>query len=150
MLIGVEEVILPVDGEAFPGQLGTVLAVAADLKLGTCLSPLSGIRVEGQDELPIGKLAYLPCPLQCRDTIHDDVLAVPVHDDAKIVKNYRPAKDRLHPGAVIFPRISRVAPLFPFPAVRARLGDAFFGIFPRAGLFGLIISIFLFSPFHFT
>ena len=102
MFIGVKEIILSIDGEAFPGQLGTVFTVAAYLKLGTCLSSLPGIRVEGQNELPIGKLAYLPCPLQCRDTIHDDVLAVPVHDDAKIVKNYRPAKDRLHPGPSYF------------------------------------------------
>jgi hypothetical protein len=66
------------------------------------------------------------------------------------VNNFRPAKDRLHPGAVIFPRIARAAPLFPFPAVRARLGDAFFGIFLRAGLLGLIISILRFAPLHFV
>nr|DAL31558.1 MAG TPA_asm: hypothetical protein [Caudoviricetes sp.] len=66
------------------------------------------------------------------------------------MKNYRPAKDRLHPGAVIFPRFLRAAPLFPFPAVRARLGDVFFGIFHRAGLPGLIISILPFAPLHFA
>ena len=47
MFIGVKEIILSINGEAFPGQLGTVFAVAADLKLGTCLSPLSGVGVEG-------------------------------------------------------------------------------------------------------
>jgi hypothetical protein len=121
----------------------------AHMKLGACLASLPGIGKEDQGKLPIGQLTDLSGPLQRRDAIHDDVLALSVHNDAKLAKKYRPAKDRLHPDAVIFPRIVRAAPLFPFPAVRAQFRDTFFRDFSLAGLLGLIISTLPFAPLHF-
>jgi len=130
--------------------LGAELAVMAHLKLGACLVSLPGIGKEDQGKLPIGQLTDLPGPLQRRDAIHDDVLACLAHNDAKLAKKYRPAKDRLHPAAVIFPGIVRAAPLFLFPAVRAEFRDTFFWDFSLAGLLGLIISILRFAPLHFN
>lgn len=144
-----EKVVLSIDGEAFLRQLGAVLAMAPYLKLCTRLSSRPGVWKENQGKLPIGQLTDFPGPLECRDAIHDDVLTCLAHNDAKIAKKYRPAKDRLHLFPVIFPRIVRPAPLFPFPAVRARLGKVFLGVFLPAGPLGLIISILAFIPFHF-
>lgn len=144
-----EKVVLSIDGEAFLRQLGAVLAMAPYLKLCARLTSRPGVRKENQRKLPIGKLTDLPGPLECRDAIHDDVLTCLAHNDAKIAKNYCPAKDRLHLFPVIFPEIVRPAPLFPFPAVRARLGEVFLGVFLPAGPLGLIISILTFVPFHF-
>ena len=123
--------------------------MAPYLKLCARLTSRPGVREENQSELPIGKLTDFSGPLECRDAIHDDVLTCLAHNDAKIAKNYRPAKDWLHLFPVIFPEIVRPAPLFPFPAVRAPFGEVFFGIFLPAGLLGLIISILVFIPFHF-
>ncbi len=147
-----EKVVLSIDGEAFLRQLGAVLAMPAHLKLCARLTSRPGVRKENQGKLPIGKLTDLSGPLECRDAIHDDVLTYLTylaHNDAKIAKNYCPAKDRLHLFPVIFPRNVRPAPLFPFPAVRARLGEVFLGVFLPAGPLGLIISILAFIPFHF-
>lgn len=143
-----EKVVLSIDGEAFLRQLGAVLAMPAHLKLCARLTSRPGVRKENQGKLPIGKLTDFPGPLECRDAIHD-VLTCLAHNDAKIEKNYCPAKDRLHLFPVIFPRNVRPAPLFPFPAVRARLGEVFVGVFLPAGPLGLIISILAFIPFHF-
>lgn len=144
-----EKVVLSIDGETFLRQLGPILAMPAHLKLCARLTSLSGVRKENQRKLPIGQLTDFPGPLECRDAIHDDVLTCLAHNDAKIAKKYRPAKDRLHLFPVIFPRIVRPAPLFPFPAVRAGLGKVFLGVFLPAGPLGLIISILAFIPFHF-
>lgn len=144
-----EKVVLSIDGEPLLRQLGPILAMPAHLKLCARLTSRPGVRKENQSELPIGQLTDLSGPLECRDAIHDDVLTCLAHNDAKIVKNYRPAKDRLHLFPVIFPRNVRPAPLFPFPAVRARLGEVFLGVFLPAGPLGLIISILAFIPFHF-
>lgn len=144
-----EKVVLSIDGEAFLRQLGAVLAMPAHLKLCARLTSRPGVRKENQGKLPIGKLTDFPGPLECRDAIHDDVLTCLAHNDAKIQKNYYPAKDRLHLFPVIFPKIVRPAPLFPFPAVRARLGEVILGVFLPAGPLGLIISILAFIPFHF-
>lgn len=149
IFVCIEKIVLSIDGEAFFRQLGAVLAMAPYLKLCARLASLPGVRKENQRELPIGQLTDLSGPLECRDTIHDDVLTCLAHNDAKIEKNYCPAKDRLHPFPVIFPRIVRAAPLFPFPAVRARLGEVILGVFLPAGPLGLIISILAFIPFHF-
>lgn len=144
-----EKVVLSIDGETFLRQLGPILAMPAHLKLCARLTSLSGVRKENQGKLPIGKLTDFSGPLECRDAIHDDVLTCLAHNDAKIAKIYRPAKDRLHLFPVIFPRIVRPAPLFHFPAVRAGLGKVFLGVFLPAGPLGLIISILAFIPFHF-
>lgn len=144
-----EKVILSIDGEPLLRQLSSILAMPAHLKLCARLTSRPGVRKENQSELPIGQLTDLSGPLECRDAIHDDVLTCLAHNDAKIEKNYRPAKDRLHPFPVIFPRNVRPAPLFPFPAVRARLGEVFLGVFLPAGPLRLIISILVFIPFHF-
>lgn len=144
-----EKVVLSIDGETFLRQLGAVLAMPAHLKLCARLTSRPGVRKESQGKLPIGQFTDLSGPLECRDAIHDDVLTCLAHNDAKIVKNYCPAKDRLHLFPVIFPRNVRPAPLFPFPAVRARLGEVFLGVFLPAGPLGLIISILAFIPFHF-
>lgn len=149
IFVCIEKIVLSIDGEAFLRQLGAVLAMAPYLKLCTRLSSRPRVWKENQGELPIGQLADFPGPLECRDAIHDDVLTCLAHNDAKIAKKYRPAKDRLHLFPVIFPRIVRPAPLFPFPAVRARLGKVFLGVFLPAGPLGLIISILAFIPFHF-
>lgn len=149
IFVCIEKIVLSINGEAFLRQLGAVLAMASHLKLRARLASLPGIRKENQRKFPIGQLADLSGPLECRDAIHDDVLACLAHNDAKIEKNYCPAKDRLHPFPVIFPRIVRAAPLFPFPAVRARLGEVILGVFLPAGPLGLIISILAFIPFHF-
>lgn len=124
-----EKVVLSVDGETFLRQLSAVLAMVSHLKLCARLTSLSGVRKENQGKLPIGKLTDFSGPLECRDAIHDDVLTCLAHNDAKIAKIYRPAKDRLHLFPVIFPEIVRPAPLFPFPAVRARLGKVFWEFF---------------------
>lgn len=144
-----EKVVLSIDGEAFLRQLGAVLAMPAHLKLCARLTSRPGVRKENQGKLPIGKLTDFPGPLERRDAIHDDVLTCLAHNDAKIQKNYCPAKDRLHLFPVIFPKIVRSAPLFPFPAVRARLGEVILGVFLPAGPLWLIISILAFIPFHF-
>lgn len=144
-----EKVVLSIDGEPLLRQLSAVLAMPAHLKLCARLTSRSGVRKENQSELPIGQLTYLSGPLECRDAIHDDVLTCLAHNDAKIQKNYCPAKDRLHLFPVIFPEIVRPAPIFPFPAVRARLGEVILGVFLPAGPLGLIISILAFIPFHF-
>lgn len=149
IFVCIEKIVLPIDGETFLRQLGSILAMAAHLKLCARLTSRPGVRKENQGKLPIGKLTDLSGPLECRDAIHDDVLTCLAHNDAKIAKNYCPAKDRLHLFPVIFPRIVRPAPLFPFPAVRARLGEVFLGVFLPAGPLGLIISILAFIPFHF-
>lgn len=149
IFVCIEEVVLSIDGVTFLRQLGAVLAMAPYLKLCARLSSLPGVREENQSELPIGQLTDLSGPLECRDAIHDDVLTCLAHNNAKIAKNYRPAKDRLHLFPVIFPRNVRPAPLFPFPAVRARLGEVILGVFLPAGPLGLIISILAFIPFHF-
>lgn len=149
IFVCIEKIVLSIDGEPLLRQLSAVLAMPAHLKLCACLTSLPGVRKENQGELPIGQLADLSGPLERRDAIHDDVLTCLAHNDAKIVKNYRPAKDRLYPFTVIFPRNVRPAPLFPFPAVRARLGEVFLGVFLPAGPLGLIISILTFIPFHF-
>ncbi len=149
IFVCIEKVVLSIDGEPLLRQLGSILAMPAHLKLCARLASLPGVRKENQRELPIGQFADLSGPLERRDTIHDDVLTCLAHNDAKIEKNYRPAKDRLHLFPVIFPRIVRPAPLFPFPAVRARLGEVFLGVFLPAGPLGLIISILAFIPFHF-
>ena len=140
IFVCIEEIVIPVNGEAFLRQLGAVLAMAPYLKLCARLSSRPGVREENQSELPIGQLTDFSCPLECRDAIHDDVLTCLAHNDAKIAKIYRPAKDRLHLFSVIFPEIVRPAPLFPFPAVRAPFGEVFFGVFLPSGLLGLIIS----------
>ena len=130
--------------------MGAVLAVVTYLQLCTRLPLLPRVRKEDQGKLSIWKLADLPCPLQCRDTIHDDVLgSFLAHNDAKLAKNYCPSKDRVHPWGVIFPRIVRAAPQPSFPAVRADLGEVFLGVFLSAGPLGLIISFLTFIPFHF-
>jgi hypothetical protein len=144
-----EKVVLSIDGETFLRQLGPILAMPAHLKLCARLTSRPGVRKENQGKLPIGQLADFPGPLERRNAIHDDILTCLAHNDAKIAKIYRPAKDRLHLFPVIFPRIVRPAPLFPFPAVRARLGKVFLGVFLPAGPLGLIISILAFIPFHF-
>ena len=144
-----EKVVLSIDGEPLLRQLSAVLAMPAHLKLCARLTSRPGVRKENQGKLPIGKLTDLSGPLECRDAIHDDVLTCLAHNDAKIAKKYCPAKDRLHLFPVIFPRIVRPAPLFPFPAVRARLGEVFLGVFLPADPLGLIISILTFIPFHF-
>lgn len=144
-----EKVVLSVDGEPLLRQLSAVLAMVSHLKLCARLTSRPGVWKENQGKLPIGQLTDFPGPLECRDAIHDDVLTCLAHNDAKIAKKYRPAKDRLHLFPVIFPRIVRPAPLFPFPAVRARLGKVFLGVFLPAGPLGLIISILAFIPFHF-
>lgn len=149
IFVCIEKIVLSIDGEAFLRQLGPILAMPAHLKLCARLTSLSGVRKENQGKLPIGKLTDFSGPLECRDAIHDDVLTCLAHNDAKIQKNYCPAKDRLHLFPVIFPEIVRPAPLFPFPAVRARLGEVFLGVFLPAGPLGLIISILAFIPFHF-
>lgn len=149
IFVCIEKVVFSIDGETFLRQLGSILAMPAHLKLCARLTSLPGVRKENQSELPIGQLTDLPGPLERRDAIHDDVLTCLAHNVAKIQKNYRPAKDRLHLFPVIFPKIVRSAPLFPFPAVRARLGEVFLGVFLPAGPFGLIISILAFIPFHF-
>lgn len=149
VFVCIEKIVLSIDGEPLLRQLSSILAMPAHLKLCARLTSLPGVRKENQRELPIGQFADLSGPLERRDTIHDDVLTCLAHNDAKIEKNYRPAKDRLHPLPVIFPRIVRPAPLFPFPAVRARLGEVFLGVFLPAGPLGLIISILAFIPFHF-
>ena len=146
IFICIEKVVLSIDGEPLLRQLSSILAMPAHLKL---CARLSSLRKENQSELPIGQLTDLSGPLECRDAIHDDVLTCLAHNDAKIAKNYCPAKDRLHLFPVIFPEIVRPAPLFPFPAVRARLGEVFLGVFLPAGPLGLIISILVFIPFHF-
>lgn len=145
----IEKIVLSIDGETFLRQLGPILAMPAHLKLCARLTSLPGVRKENQSELPIGQLADFPGPLERRNAIHDDILTCLAHNDAKIAKNYCPAKDRLHLFPVIFPKIVRSAPLFPFPAVRARLGEVFLGVFLPAGPLGLIISILVFIPFHF-
>ena len=150
IFICIEKVVLSIDGEPLLRQLSSILAMPAHLKLCARLSSLPGIRKENQSELPIGQLTDLSGPLECRDAIHDDVLTCLAHNDAKIAKNYCPAKDRLHLFPVIFPRIVRAAPLFPFSAVRARLGDVISRVFLPAGPLGLIISILAFIPFHFS
>lgn len=144
-----EKVVLSIDGEPLLRQLGSILAMPAYLQLCARLSSRPGVREENQSELPIGQLTDFSCPLECRDAIHDDVLTCLAHNDAKIAKNYRPAKDRLHLFPVIFPINVRPAPLFPFPAVRAPFGEVFFGVFIPDGPLGLIISILTFIPFHF-
>ena len=144
-----EKVVFSIDGEPLLRQLSSILAMPAHLKLCARLTSRPGVRKENQGKLPIGKLTDFPGPLECRDAIHDDVLTCLAHNDAKIEKNYCPAKDRLHPFPVIFPRIVRPAPLFPFLAVRARLGEVFLGVFLPTGPLGLIISILVFIPFHF-
>lgn len=144
-----EKVVLSIDGEPLLRQLSSILAMPAHLKLCARLTSRPGVRKENQSELPIGQLADFPSPLERRDSIHDDVLTCLAHNDAKIAKIYRPAKDRLHLFPVIFPRNVSPAPLFPFPAVRARLGEVFLGVFLTAGPLGLIISILAFIPFHF-
>lgn len=144
-----EKVVLSIDGEPLLRQLSAVLAMVSHLKLCARLTSRPGVRKENQGKLPIGKLTDFSGPLECRDAIHDDVLTCLAHNDAKIAKIYRPAKDRLHTFPVIFPRNVRPAPLFPFPAVRARLGEVFLGVFLPAGPLGLIISILAFIPFHF-
>jgi hypothetical protein len=149
IFICIEKVVLSIDGETLLRQLGSILTMPTHLKLCARLTSLPGIRKENQSELPIGQLTDLSGPLECRDAIHDDVLTCLAHNDAKIAKNYRPAKDRLHLFPVIFPRNVRPAPLFPFPAVRARLGEVILGVFLPAGPLGLIISILAFIPFHF-
>lgn len=149
IFVCIEKVVLSIDGEPLLRQLSSILAMPAYLKLCARLTSLPGVRKENQGELPIGQLTDLSGPLECRDAIHDDVLTCLAHNDAKIVKNYCPAKDRLHLFPVIFPRNVRPAPLFPFPAVRARLGEVFLGVFLPAGPLGLIISILAFIPFHF-
>ena len=149
IFVCIEKVVFPIDGETFLRQLGAVLAMASHLKLCARLTSRPGVREENQGELPIGQLTDFPGPLECRDAIHDDVLTCLAHNDAKIAKIYRPAKDRLHLFPVIFPEIVRPAPLFPFLAVRARLGEVFLGVFLPAGPLGLIISILTFIPFHF-
>lgn len=149
IFVCIEKIVLSIDGEAFLRQLGAVLAMAPYLKLCTRLTSRPGVRKENQGKLPIGQLADFPGPLERRNAIHDDILTCLAHNDAKIAKIYRPAKDRLHLFPVIFPEIVRPAPLFPFPAVRARLGKVFLGVFLPAGPLGLIISILAFIPFHF-
>ena len=149
IFVCIEKVVLSIDGETFLRQLGSILTMPAYLKLCARLASLPGVRKENQSELPIGQLTDLSGPLECRDAIHDDVLTCLAHNDAKIVKNYRPAKDRLHLFPVIFPRNVRPAPLFPFPAVRAPFGEVFFGVFIPDGPLWLIISILTFMPFHF-
>lgn len=144
-----EKVVLSVDGEPLLRQLSAVLAMVSHLKLCARLTSRPGVRKENQSELPIGQLADFPGPLERRNAIHDDILTCLAHNDAKIAKKYRPAKDRLHLFPVIFPEIVRPAPLFPFPAVRARLGKVFLGVFLPADPLGLIISILAFIPFHF-
>ena len=147
-----EKVVLSIDGEPLLRQLSSILAMPAHLKLCARLTSRPGVRKENQSELPIGQLTDLSGPLECRDAIHDDVLTCLTclaHNDAKIAKNYCPAKDRLHLFPVIFPRNVRPAPLFPFLAVRARLGEVFLGVFLPAGPLGLNISILAFIPFHF-
>lgn len=147
-----EKVVLSIDGEPLLRQLSSILAMPAHLKLCARLASRPGVRKENQSELPIGQLADFSSPLERRYAIHDDVLTYLTylaHNDAKIAKNYCPAKDRLHLFPVIFPRNVRPAPLFPFPAVRARLGEVFLGVFLPAGPPGLIISILAFIPFHF-
>jgi hypothetical protein len=149
IFVCIEKIVLSIDGEAFLRQLGAVLAMPAHLKLCARLTSRPGVWKENQGKLPIGQLTDFPGPLECRDAIHDDVLTCLAHNDAKIAKKYCPAKDRLHLFPVIFPRNVRSAPLFPFPAVRARLGKVFLGVFLPAGPLGLIISILAFIPFHF-
>lgn len=149
IFVCIEKVVFSIDGETFLRQLGAVLAMSPYLKLCARFTSLPGVWKENQSELPIGQLTDLSGPLECRDAIHDDVLTCLAHNDAKIEKNYCPAKDRLHPFPVIFPRIVRPAPLFPFPAVRARLGEVFLGVFLPGGSLGLIISILVFKSFHF-
>jgi hypothetical protein len=149
IFVCIEKIVLSIDGKTFLRQLGSVLAMASHLKLCTRLTSRPGVRKENQRKLPIWQLTDLSGPLECRDAIHDDVLTCLAHNDAKIAKNYCPAKDRLHLFPVIFPKIVRPAPLFPFPAVRARLDEVFLGVFLPAGPLGLIISILAFVPFHF-
>ena len=149
IFVCIEKIVLSIDGEPLLRQLSSILAMPAHLKLCARLTSRPGVRKENQGKLPIGQLTDFPGPLECRDAIHDDVLTCLAHNDAKIQKNYRPAKDRLHLFPVIFPEIVRPAPLFPFPAVRARLGEVFLGVFLPAGPLGLIISILAFIPFHF-
>lgn len=144
-----EKVVLSIDGEPLLRQRSSILAMPAHLKLCARLTSRPGVRKENQSELPIGQLADLSGPLERLYAIHDDVLTCLAHNDAKIQKNYCPAKDRLHLFPVIFPRSVRPAPLFPFPAVRARLGEVILGVFLPAGPLGLIISILAFIPFHF-
>lgn len=124
-----EKVVLSIDGEPLLRQLSAVLAMVSHLKLCARLTSRPGVRKENQGKLPIGKLTDFSGPLECRDAIHDDVLTFLAHNDAKIAKKYRPAKDRLHLFPVIFPRIVSPAPLFHFPAVRARLGKVFWEFF---------------------
>lgn len=149
IFVCIEKIVLSIDGEPLLRQLSAILAMVSHLKLCARLTSRPGVRKENQSELPIGQLADFPGPLERRNAIHDDILTCLAHNDAKIQKNYCPAKDRLHLFPVIFPRIVRPAPLFHFPAVRARLGKVFFGVFLPAGPLGLIISILAFIPFHF-
>ena len=149
IFVCIEKVVLSIDGEPLLRQLSSILAMPAYLKLCARLTSRPGVRKENQRKLPIGQLTDLSGPLERRDAIHDDVLTCLAHNDAKIAKNYCPAKDRLHLFPVIFPRNVRPAPLFPFPAVRARLGEVFLRVFLPAGPLGLIISILAFIPFHF-
>lgn len=92
VLVGIEEVVLTINGEALPWQLVAVLAVMTYLKLGACLVSLPGIGKEDQGKLPIGQLTDLSGPLQRRDAIHDDVLALFAHNDAKLAKKISPCK----------------------------------------------------------